>query len=124
ISDGQWGRSQAAADLIPITSAQVAMITAIAYISGRELNQKSAMEFLTALGANIGVSFAFREISRAIAKFILPGGGSLISAGVAFAATWGIGEAAIAYYIEGQSLEQARNRYKKEKKERQESYED
>src|SRR6185295_4874548 len=40
------------ADLIPITTAQIGMITGIAYLSGRELSNKSAMEFLGALGVN------------------------------------------------------------------------
>src|SRR5690606_34646628 len=42
------------ADLIPITSAQIGMITGIAYLSGRELSRKSAMEFLAASGVNVG----------------------------------------------------------------------
>ncbi|MDX2303096.1 MAG: GTPase [Microscillaceae bacterium] len=103
------------ADIIPLTSAQIAMVTGIAFIAGRELNQQSALEFLAALGVNIGAGFAMREISRAIAKFILPGGGSLISSGIAFATTWGIGEAAISYFIDGLNLEEAREKYWNEK---------
>ena len=98
------------------------MVTGVAYIAGRELNQQSAMEFLTALGANIGAGFAMREISRAIAKFILPGGGSLISSGIAFATTWGIGEAAISYFIDGLNLEEAKKKYIEEKDKRGNEY--
>ncbi len=103
------------ADLIPITSAQVAMVTAIGYVAGRELNQQSATEFMTALGINVGAGFALREAARAIAKFIIPGGGALVSSGIAFAATWGIGEAAIAYFIDETSIEIAKQRYETER---------
>ncbi|NJO03989.1 MAG: DUF697 domain-containing protein [Bacteroidia bacterium] len=105
-------------DIIPITSAQVAMLTGIAYIAGRELNQESALEFLAALGANVGAGFALREVSRALVKFLFPGGGSLISSGIAFAATWAIGEAAIAYYIDERPMDEARRRYQTEKEKR------
>lgn len=108
------------ADIIPITAAQVGMITSIGYIAGRELNAKAATEFLTALGVNVGVGFAFREVSRALAKFIFPGGGTLISSGIAFAATWAIGESAIVYFIDGVSLEQAIKTYQNEKEKRSE----
>lgn len=108
------------ADMVPITGAQVGMIAAIAYLAGRDLNQQSALEFLTALGVNVGAGFALREISRALAKFIFPGGGSLISSGIAFAATWGIGEAAIAYFIEGNTLEEAQKVYRNVKTQKEE----
>jgi len=105
------------ADVIPITSAQIGMITGIAYLSGRELSKKSAMEFLAALGVNIGAGFALRETARALIKFVFPGAGNLISASVAFAGTWGIGEAAISYFLENSSIEEAKQRLKKAKKE-------
>jgi len=94
------------ADLIPITTAQIAMITSIAWISGRELSKEAASEFLAGLGVNIGAAFAVREAARAMIKLI-PGYGSVVSAGVASAATWAIGEAAIAYYINKSQSEEA-----------------
>lgn len=99
------------ADIVPITSAQIGMIIGIAYIGGREMSYDSAKEFLVALGINVGAAFVLREAARALIKFVFPGGGSVISAGVAVAGTWGIGEAAIAYYIEGASIEEARARF-------------
>ena len=109
------------ADVIPITATQISMITGIAYISGRELSKESAKEFFVALGANVGTGFALREVARALGKIVFPGGGHLISAGVAFAGTWGIGEAAIAYFVENSSIEEAKikfkNTYKKSEKE-------
>lgn len=99
------------ADIIPITSAQIAMITGIAYISGRELSQETAKEFLVAAGINVGAAFALREGARSLAKIVFPGAGSAVSASMAFAATFGIGEVAIAYFLEGKSMDDAKGRF-------------
>lgn len=105
------------ADVIPITTAQIGMITGVAYIAGRELSKKSAGEFLAALGINVGAGFALREGARALIKFVFPGAGNAVSAGMAFAGTWGIGEAAIAYFINEASIEEAKRTFKKAKEE-------
>jgi len=97
-------------DIIPITTAQIGMIVTIGYISGRELSYDAAKEFLAAIGANVGAAFVLREAARALAKIVFPGAGNVVSAGVAFAGTWGIGEAAIAYFIQGKSIEEAKHR--------------
>lgn len=99
------------ADIFPITAAQIGMIVTIGYISGRELSYDAAKEFLVAIGVNVGAAFVLREAARALIKFVFPGGGNVISAGVAFAGTWGIGEAAIAYFIQGKSIEEAKRRF-------------
>jgi predicted GTPase len=106
------------ADILPITALQIGLISGIAYVSGRELSRKAAKEFLVALGANVGAAFALREGARALAKFVFPGAGSAVSAGVAFAGTWALGEAAIAYFIEKRPIEEARERFRRKKKER------
>ena len=105
------------ADILPITALQIGLISGIADVSGREMSKKVAREFLVALGANVGVAFALREGARALAKVVFPGGGSAISAGVAFAGT-GLGEAAIAYFIEKRPIEEALERFKRKKKEK------
>lgn len=97
------------ADIIPITATQVGMIIGIGYIAGYKLDKNSAIKFLTALGVEIGAAVAFREIARALIKFVFPGGGLVISAGIAFAGTWAIGEAAITYFIEGKTIEEAKS---------------
>lgn len=94
------------ADLIPITTAQIGMIASIAWISGRELTKEAAAEFLAGLGLNIGAAFTVREAARALIKLI-PGYGNAISSGFAIAATWSIGEAAIAYYINKNSTNES-----------------
>jgi len=99
------------ADIIPITTAQVGMIIGIAYISGRELSQKSALEFLSALGINVGTGMVLREAARALVKYVFPGGGLFVSGIVATAGTIALGEAAIRYFIEGKSIEEAKETF-------------
>lgn len=106
------------ADILPITATQVGLITGIAYLSGRELSKDAAKEFLVALGANLGAAFALRELARAVGKIALPVAGEFLSAGVAAAGTWGIGEAAIAYFIENRPIEEAKERFRRKKKEK------
>jgi predicted GTPase/uncharacterized protein (DUF697 family) len=96
------------ADLVPITSLQVVLVAGIAYVAGRPLDTKSAGEFLSALGVNVGAAFILREAARALAKFVFPGAGSAVSGAVAFAGTVAIGAAARAYFVHGEPIEVAR----------------
>ena len=111
------------ADIIPITSTQIAMIIGIGYIANRKLDKKTAIEFLSALGATTGAAIAFREIARGLIKFVFPGGGSVISSSIAFAGTWAIGEAAVAYFIEGKSIEDVKEVFKSVKKVKESEFE-
>jgi uncharacterized protein (DUF697 family)/GTPase Era involved in 16S rRNA processing len=104
------------ADIAPITALQLSMITAIGYIGGRELSTKAAAELLAALGVNVGAGYVFREIARALVKWVFPGGGSAVSTAVAYAGTYGLGSAAIAYFIEGKSLAEAKDTYGRARK--------
>jgi uncharacterized protein (DUF697 family) len=108
------------ADILPITATQIGLVVGIAYLSGRELTKDAAKEFLVALGANLGAAFALRELARAIGKIVFPVGGEVLSAGVAAAGTWAIGEAAIAYFIENRTIEEAKERFRRKKKEAEE----
>jgi predicted GTPase/uncharacterized protein (DUF697 family) len=99
------------ADIIPITAAQIGMIMGIGYIAGREMSKESSKEFLIAMGVNVGTGFVLREAARALIKFVFPGIGEMVSAGVAFAGTWGIGAAAIAYFIDGKSIEDSKKAF-------------
>lgn len=105
------------ADILPLTALQIGLITGIAYLSGREMSKAAAREFLAALGVNVGAAFALREGARALAKFVFPGAGSAVSAGVAFAGTWGLGEAAITYFIEKRPIAEARERLRRKRRE-------
>ena len=103
------------ADIIPLTTMQAGLVAAIAWVAGRSVSKRGAAEFLTGLGANVGVAFALREAVRAIVKVIAPGGGSVVSATIAFSGTMAIGSAARAYYIRGLSLSDARKAFRKNK---------
>jgi uncharacterized protein (DUF697 family) len=100
------------ADFPILTSLQASMVASIAHVSGREFNAKLAAEFLGALGANIGAGLVLREGARAAAKLV-PGWGNAISGGVAAAGTYAIGRAAVAYFIDGVSIADARNIFRK-----------
>jgi predicted GTPase len=95
-------------DIVTLTSLQAGMVAGIAWIGGRELNRRGAAEFMTGLGAQVGVAFGLRQAVRSIIKFWLPAGGAVVSAAIAFTGTQAMGAAAKAYYIRGISLEGAR----------------
>ena len=102
------------ADFPILTAIQVAMVSGIMHVSGRELGLRAAAEFFGALGVNIGVGMVFREGARAAAK-LLPGWGNAISGGVAAAGTYAIGRSAIGYFIEGISIAEARRLFHRQK---------
>ncbi len=103
------------ADFPILTALQSAMVAGIMHISGREMSVRRAGEFIAALGANIGLGLALREGTRAALKFI-PIWGNAVSGAVAAAGTYGIGRAAVAYFIEGVSLPDARTFFRNRKK--------
>jgi uncharacterized protein len=98
------------ADLPILTSLQVAMVSGIMYISGRERSLRAATEFITALGVNVGAGMLLREGARAILKFF-PGWGNVVCGMVAGAGTYAIGRAASAFFIGGVSLKDAQKKY-------------
>ena len=100
------------ADFPILTAVQVLMIASIMHVSGREISRKAIAEFLSALGMNIGAGLVLREGARAAAK-LLPGFGSAISGAIAGGATYTLGRAATAYFIEGASLTDVRTYFRK-----------
>ena len=86
------------AGILPITSVQIAMVSGIAYLAGRNVNLRTIGEFLATLGINVGAGFAFRELARALVQWI-PVAGPLVSASIAAGATFTLGKAAIRYYL-------------------------
>ncbi len=95
------------ADAIPLTATQLAMISGIGFVSGRDLSKKTAAEFASAMGVNVGAAMVARELARGLVKLI-PGAGLAISSAVAGSTTWALGQAAILYFLDGASEEQAR----------------
>ncbi|HEY3815878.1 MAG TPA: GTPase [Polyangiaceae bacterium] len=96
------------ADTIPLTTLQAGLVAGIAWIGGRSADKKGTTEFIGALSANLGLALGLREGFRQLMKVIAPGGGSVVSATIAFTGTMAIGAAAKAYYIRGVSLADAR----------------
>ena len=105
------------ADTLPLTAAQIAMISSIGYLSGRSMTRRTATEFISAMGVNVGAGLALRELARGLVKLI-PGAGSVVSAAVAGAGTWALGQAAILYFIEGRSAGEAKQRFESAKNEK------
>lgn len=95
------------ADFPVLSSLQVLMIAGIIHISGREWRMSTVREFLGALGLNLGAGLLLREGARAAIKF-LPGWGNAISGALAGAGTYGIGLAAITFFVDDHSIKEAR----------------
>jgi uncharacterized protein (DUF697 family) len=105
------------ADLPILTALQLAMVSGIMYISGRERSLRAATEFVGALGVNVGAGMVLREGTRALLKFF-PGWGNVVCGMVAGAGTYAIGRSAIVYFLEGVSLKDARRTYLANRKKR------
>ncbi|MCD1162863.1 GTPase family protein [Peribacillus frigoritolerans] len=104
------------ADFPILTGIQGLMIVVIGFIADKEINTKTASEFIAALGINVGIGLLVREGVRAAVRFI-PGAGLVVSGAVAGAVTYGIGQAAIGYFLENKNIDQAKEAYKNANKE-------
>ncbi len=103
------------ADLPILIALQTLMVGGILHAAGREWTMKTAREFLSAAGVNVGAAFLLREGARAAAKF-LPGWGHAVSGAVAGMGTYAIGKAAIAFFIDGVPLDEVRQRLRRQRK--------
>jgi predicted GTPase len=101
------------ADVIPLTALQASLVAGIAWIAGRSTSKKTTAEFFASMGANVGFAFALREAFRGLMKIVVPGGGPIVSAAIAFTGTMAIGAAARAYYIRGVSLDDAKRIFRR-----------
>jgi predicted GTPase len=101
------------ADTIPLTALQAGLVAGIAWIGGRSADKKGTAEFIGALSANLGLALGLREGFRQLMKVIAPGGGSVVSATIAFTGTMAIGAAAKAYYIRGMSIADAKRVFRR-----------
>jgi len=90
------------ADIFFITPIQLAMVAAVGHFHGVEVDRTRALELLATMGAGVG----FRESARQLVKLI-PGYGSVVSAGIAFAGTVALGEAANAWFKSRMKLDPA-----------------
>ena len=95
-------------DIIPLTALQVLMITAIGYLGGKRLNDVDVKEFIAALGLLLAAATSARQL----VKIVIPIFGEGVSAAVAGATTKAIGMAAVAYYIDNESMEEVKRKFK------------
>ncbi|MBO4457879.1 MAG: 50S ribosome-binding GTPase [Butyrivibrio sp.] len=103
------------ADIYILLVVQSIMVALIAGLSGRDISIDTGKEFLASLFLTGGAGAVFRIIAHSAVKFI-PVAGGFINSGIAGAGTKAIGTAAIKYYIDGVSIEEAREIFKKENK--------
>lgn len=107
------------ADIYILLLLQSIMVALIAGLSGREMSIDTGKEFLGSLFLTGGAGTVFRFIAHGAVKFIPAGG--IVNSTIAGAGTKAIGAAAIKYYIEGISMEDAREVFKRENKNKESS---
>ncbi|XZN89643.1 MAG: GTPase family protein [Microcoleus sp.] len=84
---------------IPVVAAiQTFMVMYIGWLSGREFSEQTVKDFAVTLGVAAGANAGMVGIADIALKFI-PGWGSVLSAGASTIATKGLGDAAIAYFL-------------------------
>nr|WP_289039437.1 GTPase [uncultured Allobacillus sp.] len=98
------------ADILVLLPIQIAEVILIAHLGGTKIDGKSAREFILSLGAVSLFGFGLRFVAQQGAKLlnVVPGAGSAISGAIAYSGTYSVGKAAIAYYVKGNSLEEAK----------------
>ncbi len=93
-----------ASDIAVLLTLQSMLVMIIAYLSGRELEFKTARDLLISLGGIGATGFTLRMVAQQGTKFanlVFPGAGSALSATIASGGTYAIGKAAVAYYLRG-----------------------
>lgn len=105
-------------DIYVLLIIQTILVSLIASLSGRDMSLNTAKEFIFSMGGLAGAGHALKLVAQQGAKFLnalFPGSGSVVSAGVAALGTSAIGKAAISYYIDGNTIEEAKKKYEESK---------
>ena len=110
------------ADIYILLLVQSIMVALIAGLSGRDISIDTGKEFLASLFLTSGAGTIFRFIAHGAVKFIPAGG--VVNSTIAGVGTKAIGAAAVKYYIEGISIEEAREVFKKQNKSKTTNLED
>ena len=101
-------------DIYILLILQAVLVMIIASLSGRDVSLDTAKEFVFSLlgvgGIGLGFRLAAQQASKAI-NVAVPAAGSAISAALAAGGTKLIGKAAIAYYIDQKSTEEAKKQF-------------
>ena len=109
-------------DIYILITIEMIEVSLIGLLSGREMNLESAKEFIFSIGGVAGIGRILKTVAQQSVKLLnglFPGCGSAISAGIAFAGTYAIGMSAIAYYIDGKNIKEAKKIFKRLNKEKQ-----
>ena len=107
------------ADMYILVILESLLVSLIASLSGRDISLDTAKEFIFSLGGVVGAGYTFRLIAQQSVKLangLWPGVGSAISSAIAASGMSSIGRTAIAYYIEGQSLETVKEKFREMRK--------
>jgi uncharacterized protein (DUF697 family) len=92
-------------DAFFIAPLQLVMVSAIAHLGGREWNKKAVAQWIASMGVVGGAGLGLRWTAQQLAKLV-PGAGTLVSAGVAGAGTVTLGQSAIAYFLRDKKIEE------------------
>lgn len=108
-------------DIYVLLIIQSALVCLIASLSGRDISLDTGKEFILSMGGIAGAGYVFRLVAQQASKFlnaVWPGSGSAVSSGIAALGTSAIGKAAIAYYIDGQDIDEAKKVFDSAKQEK------
>jgi uncharacterized protein (DUF697 family) len=92
-------------DAFFIAPLQLVMVSAIAHLGGREWNKKAVAQWIASMGVVGGAGLGLRWTAQQLAKLV-PGAGTIVSAGVAGAGTVTLGQSAIAYFLRDKKIEE------------------
>lgn len=108
-------------DIYVLLIIQSVLVCLIASLSGRDISLDTGKEFILSMGGIAGAGYVFRLVAQQASKFlnaVWPGSGSAVSSGIAALGTSSIGKAAIAYYIDGQDIDEAKKVFDSAKQEK------
>lgn len=107
-------------DIYILLIIQSVLVSLIASLSGRDISLETAKEFILSMGGVAGAGYAFKLVAQQTSKLlnaVWPGSGSAVSSGIAMLGTSAIGKAAIAYYIDDKTMDEAKKKFEEAKKE-------
>lgn len=108
-------------DIYVLLIIQSVLVCLIASLSGRDISLDTGKEFILSMGGIADAGYVFRLVAQQASKFlnaVWPGSGSAVSSGIAALGTSAIGKAAIAYYIDGQDIDEAKKVFDSAKQEK------
>lgn len=101
-------------DIYVLFVLQMVLVSLIASLSGRDISLGTAKEFILSMGGIASAGFTFRLFAQQASKLInvlWPGSGSAVSSAIASIGTVAIGKAAIAYYIDEKTINEAKEKF-------------